>query len=213
MPGGKHGAAILVGEDGGLKGADVAGQADDLLLVHSDHRTQHRQGAHRLGALHGPHSLGGHLPQGFPRDQGAGPRAPGDVLRDAHHKPAHEYGEQLLGAVAAQLLLHLGKGHHMHREPAAPAAENAAQLQHLFLGLGRGVGVAEKMHQLGHRAPLGHHPDGHGAVDAPGKQTGRPAAHAQGQAAGAGLRVGVDEGGGLPHLQMNRYLRMVHIYL
>ena len=74
MPGGKHGAAVLVGQDGGLKGADLPGDADDLLLVHAHHRAGGwAGGTRRVGGGHGLHGLAGHLAQALAGDHG--PRA------------------------------------------------------------------------------------------------------------------------------------------
>ena len=100
----------------------------------------------------------------------------------------------------------------MDGEPSAPGGEQLGQGEHLLLGLLGGVGVGEEVHHFQGNAPLGDHPGGHGGVDAAGKQAHRPASHAHGQAAGSRLRVGVDVGGVVPHLQVDGQLRVVHVH-
>ena len=36
VTGGEHRAAVLIGQNGGIEGADMAGDADDLLLIHAE---------------------------------------------------------------------------------------------------------------------------------------------------------------------------------
>ena len=67
------------------------------------------------------------------------------------------------------------------------------------------------MHHFQLHAPAGDHIGGNGAVQTAGKQAHRPAAHADGQAAGAGDGGRVDIGVLLPDLHINRQIRMVHI--
>ena len=55
VAGRKDGAAVLIGEDGGLEGADFSGDADHLLLVHAHQRPEHGQGGDRSGDRHGVH--------------------------------------------------------------------------------------------------------------------------------------------------------------
>ena len=148
MAGGKHGAAVLIGQDGGVIGADLPGDLHDLLLVHAHNGAQDGDADHLAGDGHGVHGLAGHLAQTLAGDQGLGPAPLGHRLGNAHHKAAHDDGEQLLGAGAAQLLLNGGEGDHMDGEVAAPGGEQPGQLQHLLLGLGRGVGVREEVDHL-----------------------------------------------------------------
>ena len=93
MPGRKNRAAVLVGEDGRVIGADFPGNLHDLLLVHPDDRTQDRQVHHSPGNVHRVHGLAGDLPQALAGDQGFCPAAGGYFLGNAHHEPAHDNGE------------------------------------------------------------------------------------------------------------------------
>ncbi len=83
---------------------------------------------HGAGDQHGVHGLAGHLAQALAGDQGLGAAPLGHRLGDAHHEAAHEHGEQLLRAGAAQLLLDGGEGHHVDGEPSAPGGEQLGQL-------------------------------------------------------------------------------------
>ena len=212
MPGGKDGAAVLIGQDGGLVGADLPGDLNDLLLVQTDAGPEDGQIHHRAGDVHGLHGLAGHLAQTLASDQGLGADALGHNLGDSHHEPAHDDGEQFLRAGAAQFLLDGGEGDHMDGQVPAPGGEQTGQLDDLLLGLGRGVGVGEEVDHLQSHAPLGDHIAGHRGVDAAGQQGYRPAVDAHGQAAGAGLRVGVDEGGVVPDLHIDGELRVVDVH-
>ena len=60
---GKDGAAVLVGQDAGLKGIDVAGRLDDLGLVHPDEGAEDGQVLGGIGALQGLDGLACHLGQ------------------------------------------------------------------------------------------------------------------------------------------------------
>ena len=112
------------------------------------------------------------------------------LFGNAHHEAAHDDGEQLLRAGAAQLLLDGGEGHHVDGEPPGPGGEQAGQLQHFLLGLERGVGIGEEVDHVQGHPPLCDHPTGHRGVDAPGEQRDGPAVDAHRQAAGAGLGLG-----------------------
>ena len=212
MAGGEHGAAVLVGQDGGLKGADVTGDADDLLLVHADHRPQNGQVRHVAADGQGVHGLAGHLAQALAGDQGAAVQVLGQGVRQAHHEPAHNQGEMILRAIAANLLLNLGKGDNGDVQPPAPGHQLPGQLENLFPGLLAGIGGRGKVDHLQLHAPLGDHITGHRGVDAAGQQAHGPAAHADGQAACGGLGGGVDIGGLLPDLHIHRQLRVVDVH-
>ena len=64
----------------------------------------------------------------------------GKPVAQPHHEPAHDEGEVILRALAADLLLNLRKGHHVHRQAAAPDRQLLGQLQDLFPGLLAGIG-------------------------------------------------------------------------
>ena len=99
----------------------------------------------------------------------------------------------------------------MDRQPPAPGGQQPGQVQDLFLGFGGGVGVAEEMHHLQRQPALGHHPGGHGAVDAAGEQGDGVPPHAHRQTPRAGGGVGVDVGGKIPHLHVDDQVRGVHV--
>ena len=212
MAGGEHGAAVLIGQNGGFKRADVPGDADDLLLVHADNGPQHRQVRHVAADGQGIHGLAGHLAQALTGDQGAAVQVLGQGVRQAHHEPAHNQGEVILRAIAADLLLDLGKGDNGDIQPPAPGHQLPGQLEDLFPGLLTGIGGRGKVDHLQLHAPLGDHIAGHRRVDAPGQQAHGPAAHADGQAACGRLRRGVDIRLLLPDLYIHRQVRVVNVH-
>ena len=67
---GKNGAAVLVGQDAGLKGIDVAGRLNDLGLVHPDEGAEDGQVLGGIGALQGLDGLACHLGQTLAGDEG-----------------------------------------------------------------------------------------------------------------------------------------------
>ena len=67
-------------------------------------------------------------------------------------------------------------------------------------------------HVQGH-PPLCNHPTGHRGVDAPGEQRDGPAVDAHRQAAGAGLGLGVDVSGVVPHFHVDGEFGMVDVHL
>ena len=101
----------------------------------------------------------------------------------------------------------------MDGEAAAPGGKQPGQLQDLFLGLGGGVGVTEKVDHLQSQPPFGHHPGGHGAVDPSREQGDGGPPYPHRQSAGAGGGVGVDIGGKIPDLHVDHHLGSVHIRL
>ena len=62
----EHGAAVLIGLNGNVKGLDFPGNPNDLLLVHTDQGPEYRQAGRRVGAGNGVNRLARHLPQAFP---------------------------------------------------------------------------------------------------------------------------------------------------
>ena len=212
MAGGEHGAAVLIGQDGGVKRAHMTGDADDLLLVHADQGPQHRQRGHIVADHQRLNGLAGHLPQAFTGNDGLAGQLVGQPVPQPHHEPPHDQGKVILRTLAADLLLNFGKGYHMHRQPAAPDRQLLSQLQHLFPRLLAGIGGRGEVQQLQLHAPLGDHIAGHGAVDAAGQQAYRVAAHADGQTACGGLRRTVDIGRVLADLQIHRQLRVMHVH-
>ena len=98
-------AAVLVGLDRRLVGADLPGALDDLGLVHLDQGPEHRE---RYGAVDGieiSQRLRRDLPQALARDQGQRPHLPGDALGDAEHEAPVEDDPGLCGGVPHELLL------------------------------------------------------------------------------------------------------------
>ena len=213
MTGGEDGAAVLVGQDGCVEGADVAGDLDNFLLVHADQGTEDGLLHHVLGDRHRRHGLAGHLSQTLAGDQSASAHPVCDHLRNAHHEPAHGQGEVGLRTAPAQLLLDAGEGDDVHGQATAVAGQQAGQLQHLLLGLVGGVRVAEEMHHLQCQAALGHHVAGHRGVNAAGEQCHSTSAHTHRQAASARLRVGVDIAGKVADFQVDDQLRIVDVHL
>ena len=212
MAGGKDGAAVLVGEDGGIVSPDAAGKADDLHLIHADEGPQHRHIGDGLGDAKAQHGLACHLPQRLAGDQRAGPCLFGNGLGDAHHEAAHDEREELLGAVFADFLLNLGKGDDVDDHAPAGGGQEAGKLHHLVLGLLGGVGRGDEVHHLQLHAPAGDHPAGNGGIKAAGKETHRVAAGAHRQAAGAGDGGGVDVGVLLANLHIHRQVRLVNVH-
>ena len=212
MAGGKDGAAVLIGEDGGIVGADAAGKADDLHLVHADEGAEDRHGGDGLGDAQAQHGLACHLAQGFAGDQGLGPGLLGNGLRQAHHEAAHDEGEELLGAVLANFLLDFGEGDDVDDHAAAGGGEEPGKLDDLVLGLLGGVGRGDEVDHLQLYAAAGDHPGGDGGVQAAGEEAHSVAAGADGQSTCTGDGGCMDVGELLTDLHVNRQVRLVDIH-
>lgn len=77
-------------------------------------------------------------------DQSAAVQVLGQGVRQAHHEPAHNQGKMILRAIAANLLLNLGKGNNGDIQPPAPGHQLPGQLEDLFPGLLAGIGGEAK---------------------------------------------------------------------
>ena len=208
---GEYGAAVLVGEDRGLKGIDLTGDRDNFLLVHADAGTEYRQVAHRAGNGHGGHGLAGNLTERLTGDERTAAVLNSYALGNAHHKAAHDEREQLLVALVADFLLNVGERHDHNAHAAAPCGQLTAQLKHLLFGaLGR-IRIAEKVDAAQLQTALGHHPAGNRGVNAAGEQQRCTAVRADRHAACTRNRTGVNEGVLLAHLNVYGQVGMVHV--
>lgn len=72
------------------------------------------------------------LGKAFAGDERLGPLLFGQTGRHPHHHPPHHNGEQLLGGVGFQRLLHLGKGDAVELDPAGVAGQLGTKGLDLF---------------------------------------------------------------------------------
>ena len=212
MAGGEYGAAVLIGEDGGVVGVDFDGDVHDLGLVQADEGTEHGHLHHGVGAGDGLHGLGRHLAQALAGDQGQRAEVPGQPLGDAHHEAAGDEGAQLLRALLVDLQLTFGEGDHVDPHAVGVIGKLLRQLHDLVLGqlagVGRGLEVdgAEldaALHQLVAR---------HGGVDAAGQEQRALAAGAHGHAA-HGLDLLNADVGHVPDLHHQTVLGRMDVHL
>ena len=211
MARGKDGTAVLIGENGRVERADLAGDADNLLLVHADERAQDGQLHHVLAHAQGLHCLAGDLPEAFAGDERLGAHLVCHALGKAHHEAAHDEREMVLGAVHTNLFLNFGERHDVDGQPPAPRREQLRELEHLFLGGVGGVGRGEEMDHFKRYAALCHHVGRDGRVDAAGEQRHGAAAHADGQSARTRLGGSVDVGRVVADLDKHRQLGVVDV--
>ena len=211
MPGREHGAAVLVGQDGGFVGANFVGNIDDLHLIQTDQGTEHGNIGDFVGAGESLHGLAGHLTDTLTGDQRLSPFLMGDGIGQTHHVAAHDDGGVIRMALFVNLHLDIGKGNHMHLDAAQAFGQNSSQIQHLFLGALAGVGRRIEVHRAHADAAFGDHPASHRAVNAAGQQQGSTAIGAHRHAAhrhdGLGVHVCL-----IADLHGNHQLRIVHIH-
>ena len=94
--GGEHRAAVLIGQNGGIEGADMAGDADDLLLIHADEGcSTGRVAASSLTASAAMVWLAT-CPRHSPVTSAPAAQLMGQSVRQTHHEPAHDEGEVIL---------------------------------------------------------------------------------------------------------------------
>ena len=154
---GEHGAAVLIREDGGLEGADLSRQSDDLLLVHADKRLENGHVYDRLRGRHRLHGLTCDLTEIFAGHDGLRARVIRNAFGNAHHESAHDEREILLWALVAYLLLNMGKGDDVERHAPAILRELSAKLYDLVLCLLGGIGEGEEVHRHKAHAALCDH--------------------------------------------------------
>ena len=179
---GEDGAAVLIGQDAGLIGANVAGGLDDLGLVHADQRAQDGQILGGIGALQGLDSLACHLSQTLAGDEGLAALSGGNTIGNAHHAAAHQHREQHIGGIVPDILLRLGVGHHKQVGAAGIGGDLLGQSFNFQFCALRSIRRGRKMDVIQGQTALCHPVSGHRAVDAAGEHiqarpevpTGRP---------------------------------------
>ena len=211
MARGEDGAAILIGEDGEVEGVDPARNGDNLTLVHPDQRTEHRHRSRVVRGGDGLQGLARHLTETLAGDERGAALDLRDAFRDAHHEPANQDGEIILRALVENLLLHAREGNRNHIHPSGVGRDAGKQLGDLLLGALACIGRAGKMDRRELHAALGHHPRGHGAVDAAADENGGLAARADGDPARALLRLAMDVRGKIADLHANRHVRLMDV--
>ena len=183
MSGREDGAAVLIGEDGGFEGVDVAGNADDLLFVHADQRTENGAFDDAVGDTESLHGLACDLTEAFSRDEGIAFVFLCGAFREAHHEAAEQESEVVLLTAVAQDLLDLRNRDDVYVDLAREFCELFREGEDLFLCALAGVGEAFEMHGIETDTALSDHKAGDGAVDAAGEQQKSLAVGADGHAA------------------------------
>ena len=106
--GGEDGAAVLVGQDRGIKGAVVARLNDYLIFVKSDAGAEDGDVYDRVGNADCGEGLRGYLTERLTRDERAAFVLAGATLCKAHHKDTEKESEEVLLTVVADLFLDMG---------------------------------------------------------------------------------------------------------
>ena len=189
----KDRAAVFIRFQRGLERVDPPRDLDDLVLVHPDQRAEHGHGGDGVGASERVDRLRRDLTEAFAGDQRLAAVVFGDLLRDAHHVPAHDQCEHILGAVVLDRLLDLGERHDIELDPAAVARDELRERVHFQLGALARIGRRHKVDRVEHQPALGHHVARDGTVDPAREQQTRLARRADRQTAGALSLVAVDE--------------------
>ena len=210
---GEDGAAVLVGQDAGLKGVDVACRLHDLGLVHADERAQDGQILRSIGALQGLDSLAGHLSQTLAGNKGFAALLFGNNVGNAHHAAAHQHREQHIRSIIPDVLLRLGVGHDEQIGAARIDAGELRQCLHLELCALRSVRRRRKVDVVQCQTALCHAVSCHGAVDAARQHVQRTAAGAHGQTALTGYFRAVNIRAVITNFYDHLKIRVMHIYL
>ena len=207
----KDGAAVLVGKNGGLEGADLLGDGHDLFLVHADHGTEHGKGADLVGHVQGRQGLGSHLADALAGHQAQASAPLCQHLRDPHHVAAHDDGQLVMGTLLVDIELDLRKVDVVQIDGAGIAGHQRGQVLDLLQGALAGIGRRVVIDRVQPDAPLADHVAGHGGVDAAGKQQHGLSADAAGKASGPGDLVGIEEHL-LPDLHVHHDLGVMDIH-
>ena len=210
---GEDGAAVLVGQDAGLKGVDVACRLHDLGLVHADERAQDGQILRSISALQGLDGLAGHLCQTLSGDEGFAALLLGNNVGNAHHATAHQHRKQHIRSIIPDVLLRLGVGHDEQIGAARIDAGELRQCLHLELCALRSVRRRRKMDVVQSQTALCHAVSCHGAVDAARQHVQCTAAGAHGQTALTGYFRAVNIRAVITNFYDHLKIRIMHIHL
>ena len=186
-------AAVLVGNDRDVEGAQPLGLRDDLLLVHADERAEHLHVRGIANHRHVVERLRRHLANHLARHQRLGAHVARNALGNPQHQPPVDHHPQVAGHAEGDLPLQLAEGHQVQPRAQLVLREHLGQQARLVLRGARQERLAVEVHQRG-LAPAPHHAPGrHGRIDAAREQRHHASARAGGQAARARLLVDVAE--------------------
>lgn len=141
MLGQEYRAAVLVGLDGFVVGADFLGLVHYVYLVHGDERAHDGHGDAGVGDDQGLGGLAGYLPQVFAGHEHHAAVLLGHFLGDAHHEAAHEDGGLFFRAVLDDLFLDGEKVDYVYLHRAGVAGDYGGEFFDFLLGSGAGVWV------------------------------------------------------------------------
>ena len=124
----KDGAAVLIRQDGGFKGVNLAGDQDNFIFVHADDRTQNRHICRLIGAGNCLNGLAGNLTDAFAGDQCLTLVGTGNSAGNFHHITAHDDGEQILRTLIPDGFLDFSEGYDVHFDASAVGAHLLCQI-------------------------------------------------------------------------------------
>ena len=153
----KNGAAVLKRLNGGLKGSNLLGNVDDLLLVKTDQRAEYRHGADLIGRSQGLYGLGCHLPDALAGYECQGIALFRDLFCDLHHVAAHDDGQLLMRALLVNVELDVGKVYNMQRDRSGIACYQLCQINHLLLCTVTGIWRSMEVNRIDLHAALCDH--------------------------------------------------------
>ena len=146
MTGGEYGAAILIGKNGGFKRIDLAGDADDLFLIHTDAGTEYGARNDTVGNAERLHGLACYLTKAFAGDECVASEFFCGAFGKAHHEATEEESEVIFLTAVAKDLLDLGDGDDVNVDIACVSGKLFSESENLFSRAFACVGEAFEMH-------------------------------------------------------------------
>ena len=116
-------AAILIRKYRCIKRADFARYPNDILLIHSDERTEHGTVGTGLGYAHCGGRLACDLTEAFARDEHGAFMLLGYAGCERHHKPTEDQRKIILFAIVTNLLLNVRERDYVHADLSAILAK------------------------------------------------------------------------------------------
>ena len=206
----KDRAAVLIGQDGGLEGADLFRDLDDLLLVKADQRAEDREGADLIGHGERRKGLRGHLPDALSGDQAQASGLLCQPLRDPHHIAAHDDRELVMRTFFVDIELDLCKIDIVQADRPCVDRDLLRKVDDLLQRPLTGIGRRIEIDGIDPDTALCDHIAGDRGIDPSGEKQHAFSAHADRKTAGSGdhMRVEVDL---FPDLHIEHVFRRMDI--
>ena len=170
MLGTEEDAAILIGKNRGLVGTDLPRQIHDLLLVHTDERTEDQLLAEGIAEGKPLEGLAGHLAQRFAGDDALAADLLGVPVGQRHHRGPEHQRRLVLQGSPLDLQLGLREVRHPQARSLKIGGDEGGEGLHLFKRLVARIRVGVEVEAIHLHSPLSGQESRDGAVQPSAEQ-------------------------------------------